>query len=709
MLSAQTVFISFVLLFFLPFFSGYGICKKLNLNQTFYGWFLIGSFLTWGLFEFVLVPMIYLKLSFFAAWAVLILISILTGVYGLYRFITANPFTVSPFRRFIARGRRMSHAEYLLFSLTLLFTVCAAAGYLFFQFDNTGDAHYIVSAADMLKTGRLFLSDNASGKLLNQIPGNYSADLSSPWSFIYAYVSAAAGTSPLIAAHLIIPVQLLALCSCIYLLFSDLFFDGQAAKKLLFITLVWLIQLLGYYSPFTTEAGLMTCIWQGPSLVGALGIPFLITCLMRLYEKPFSRNSYLLLGLVDLSLCFMDRCGVILGLLLIMVFCISYSLVRRDLRIALFGGSVCIININYWILADSIKNGIHFSGSPSTAEVLQNLQSLFETYYGNGRMLVLAASCLIILSLVSRKALLRLIYPVLIMLILILYPFFYNMIIASIPQDRLFWLFPEYLFIGLALTFIIARTASRKNKVFGMAIIALLLLISGYNTYQNAVITEAGNLEKINPGHKKIFDYLLSKNDHPKCLMKEELLSEARQYNADFVLPYSLKANGSLDRIPFYYTKLPDLMTFPFRGTYKIYLLIKDRNFDYILVPTKEHMRVKLLHRAGFRLMTKIDDTIIYHYQSPEEYQFYLDTMALIHIYPDKIYKAVRKLDAQEIEILRSLDQEASAVSNLSPDSSSAGEVVRENPTEAEISSTETAEEGTENEESEEEPSDDDR
>ncbi len=652
MLSIQTIILSLILLIVFPGCTGYGFCKKLDLSQSIYSWYLFGCVFLWGAMELILVPMIYFKAPFTWACALVLMVNVLGTCHGISAYRKSNPGSLNPVRRIRARKKRTLRFEYVLLAITGIITLAAASVYVFFQFQTLSDNHYITSATDMIRSDRFFLSSNATGKVLNSIPSIYSTELASPWTFTYAFLSWFASTSPLIAAHVILPLQLLLACSCCYLTLSEIFFFKNNLYRIIFIVLVWTIQLLGYYSGFTTEAHLMTRIWQGPALVSCLGIPVMLTVFLQLFSRPFYWKSWLVLCFSNLALCFMDRSGVILGLMMILAFCLIYACLHKNTIILACGAAICLSNIKYWVLADSILNGIHYKGRPSPAFILEKMSDLFLGYYGNTFMVILAVSCAIMLYIISAKESRRFLYPFLAIITMTIYPVICMMAMAGLKKWTIFWLFPEYIIISLTLTKFIEKTYRKSSKLAGLIFISFLMLICGYYTFNFADISQTANLEKINDGHKEIYDYILSRDAEPSCIMDDSLLYEARQYSADFVLPYSLKEDGSIDMIDLPYYTIPNLLEYPLRGSFKLVSIARDNGFNYIIIKADHHMRVKTLLSSKFILLNRIGNYLIYYRHTPEEYKLFRQNMDKLNTNFTRVFRIVKKFNEKQLKDL---------------------------------------------------------
>lgn len=650
MLTYQTIIISILLLLILPACAGYGLIKMLGLYKPFYSFYLTGSVFLWAGTEIILLPLIYFETPFSQAYIPVLLFYILAALSGLYMYWASNKKKINPFVRLNARSKTISRQDYLLLGINGVITSAVILISLSYYCQTNFDSHSIVSAVDMVNSDRIFLSHSSTGQALKSIPGIYSADLASPWSFTYAFLAFLTGTSPLIAAHMILPVQLILLCSCIYLEFTKVFSFRSVNYQVLFIGIIWACQLLGFSSAFTSQAQLMTRIWQGPALISALGIPLMIYMFFGLFAKPFSWKSWFLLGVSDLALCFMDRSGVILGLMMILAFCTAYAMIYRDVRIILFGGGTSLCNVICWALADSVNNGIHFTGDPSAFSILESLRESRLLYYGSGRMLVLGLACAIILSIISAKESRRLLYPLLAILFLIVYPVVYELAMAGLPSWNMYKLFPEYLLIALTLTKFIEKASPGKNKAVGLVIICLLLFLSGSNPFDYGDFSETANLEKLNPRHKEIYDYILARDASPSCIMADELVYEARQYSPDFVLPYSLNEDGSVAQIDTALCNIPAYMAKPFLGSFKLAKVGKNNNYNYIIVHVRDHMRVQILRSSKYWLVKRMHNYLIYYRYPPAEYELYKQNMALLNIDIKSVYKAVKQLDTLKLE-----------------------------------------------------------
>ena len=703
MISFQTITVSIMLLIIVPGMAGYGFCKRLDLFQSFYGWYLTGCFLLWAGTEIILVPMTYFHAGFIQACIAVLLLYILAAGYGFTMYKNSNRTALNPLVRIKARARRRFHREYLLLGINALITFAAICTYFFLQYDNPGDVHYIVSAADILKSGRLFLSNNATGQVLNHIPPVYSADLASPWSFTYAFLAGTAATSPLIAAHIILPVQLLLLCSCTYLTLSEIFFYKNNLVRLLFMAIVWACLFSGIFSDYSSEAQMMTRIWQGPALVACLGIPAILLVFLHIFSKPFSRKLWCLLAVFDLALCFMDRAGVILALIMIPAFSFIDTMIYKEIRIMIRGMVICLPNVMYWSLSDHIRRGIHYTGDPSAASIFKKLTESLKSCYGDSHLIVLGICCAVILSIISEKENRRLIYPLLAVVFLIFYPVFYGMASAGMASWSMLWLLPETVIIGITLTRFIMKASSRKNKTGGLLIIMVLLFISGYCSNGYKAVTKTANLEKVNPGHKKIYDYILSRSDSPTCLMTSSLLYEARQYAPEIKLAYSLNEDGSVSMIDTCYYKLPHLMEMPFLGSYGISRIVRHSDIDYIVVHVRDHMRIKLLRSIRFNLLKRIGNYLIYYHYTPEEFALYQENMHRLNIKVKRVYRAVKKLDRLKFEELTAemrTDNTDEAAGQEDKDKKEENQDAETASTELTDASDQTSEESTANEDS---------
>lgn len=184
---------------------------------------------------------------------------------------------------------------------------------------------------------------------------------------------------------------------------------------------------------------------------------------------------------------------------------------------------------------------------------MDTINGFFQNYYGDGIFLILA--CLSAVYLVIAHASggkMRspwcILAPSAFLLLIILNPWLYNHVFVKIVYWRLFWLIPGGLITAWALADLIGRFSGSTGKwaVFTAAA-ALLICLSGRNIFHTRLqgmwlrdygYVKADNAYHVSKAMKDIGDIMLSRKDHPSCVLPEPMFIEARQYSGDIETYY---------------------------------------------------------------------------------------------------------------------------------------------------------------------------
>lgn len=631
-------FLLFVIL--IPALSGYFLSKRFQLTQNFYVWYPVGSIFLWACSQLVLVPLVMIKASFYLALFIVTLLYFLAGMAGLLSYRNHNSKHLNPIIRFLHCWNGLDKKCRFSHLLTLFITTGVIVIVTVLQKAEFSDVHYIVSAADMIKSGKMFLSNPASGELQDFFPGSYLADLASPWSFQYAFLGAVTFNKPIVAAHLLLPVQIVILCSCIYRLLAARYSSGKVQEGDFFFLIIWMIQLLGCYSIYCPETILMTRPWHSDAAISSIGLPLVIYTYLCIDKESDRKEYYYLLTGVNLALCYMSRTGICLGIILNLAFAFCYSIRKQSIRIMVKSLFCLIPNIIYWCV--SCKPALpSFQWLPA----LEKISNSFKLYTGDQLMIILGVMSVILLTICSMSHSASLVYPVLTALALTIVSLFFGLLPPDIATVSIYWLFPEAFFITLSFLWIVSRSGGYGNRIFAYAVIFIILMVSKNGFYSLKNTTVIGNTQKTDPSAREVYDYILSRNLTPSCYFCDKYVWGARQYSGDFVMPYNYKDDGSLTFAHTHNQIIPEAMRRNFYISFYLCLYASQENVNFIVLPASDHLQARYLKRFGYYPGNRIGDTIIYIYNTVaerEQRQFISDKLNLGY---DSFYKALKRMD----------------------------------------------------------------
>jgi len=218
------------------------------------------------------------------------------------------------------------------------------------QHVDADDSRFVVNAMDMLRTDKLFLTNPATGKEVETFVREVNKDVVSPWSVLPAAIAFWIGTKPSVVFHNVLPVLLIILASFAYYQIGNRFFRTDTGLKCFFVFLVWVVNIFGYYSIYSSETFILTRGWQGKSVVASFGIPMMLYFLLCIYDQPNRRSAYVGAFAMDLALCFMSGMGIVIGAIMLGCYGLAYTIAKKRISVGVRLLLMCIPNAAYYLI-----------------------------------------------------------------------------------------------------------------------------------------------------------------------------------------------------------------------------------------------------------------------------------------------------------------------------------------------------------------------
>lgn len=238
----------------------------------------------------------------------------------------------------------------LLYAMVIGITIFVIYKSLTLQHVDEDDTRFVVNAMDMIENNTVFLTNPARGNEILTWYGELLKDVVSPYSVFPATIAYFTGMKAVTAFHSVMPIILLVIISCLYYELAERFFRGRRDYKSLFVVFVWLVNIFGYYSVYGQETFMMTRLWQGKSIVAAIGVPAMIMLLLDVYNNSTDRTTYILLFMTNASMCFFSGMGIILMLIMTACYGLVYAIDQKNYRILLYLAVTCIPNVFCYII-----------------------------------------------------------------------------------------------------------------------------------------------------------------------------------------------------------------------------------------------------------------------------------------------------------------------------------------------------------------------
>lgn len=338
------------LLFVAPCMVGHGTNRLLKIETSILKNYFVGNFFIWALFQFVTVPLVLEKQSFST---VVVLITIFVAAMIVWAIVYEVLMKKCEIFRWIQWDNKLKRIKGT--DAIAILGVLGIMGWLLYQIitlqhTDADDARFIVNAAEMLRTNRMYLTDVITGTELSTWVGELKKDITSPWAVYIAYCAKMTGISVVTMAHSVLPVTLILCGISVFWIFSEAIFKKSITDRCLFISLVLLMNIYGFHSVYTAETFFLTRIWQGKAAVAAIAIPALFYVFMKIYENERQYGYYVLLALINISMCLMSGMGIIIGAIMLGSAGLVYGIRKRNIWFTLLLWEICVPNIIYFII-----------------------------------------------------------------------------------------------------------------------------------------------------------------------------------------------------------------------------------------------------------------------------------------------------------------------------------------------------------------------
>ena len=206
-----------------------------------------------------------------------------------------------------------SHPDFNLQKAEWIYIVLAA-GFLVVQlyyavfysttYMSYDDATYIVYANAAKYDNGMYLTNVTSG--IAQ-PLDRQRALQSSIIFI-AYLSKVTTVNVAAIAHTVMPVQIILMAYATYYLMS-LTILKKRDNRLIFLLLVEVLYVFGYYSHYSMTFRLLGPVWQGKAILAILLTPYLFTVLPQIFGEDYSTRNGIRIAMLSVAASAMSLVG----------------------------------------------------------------------------------------------------------------------------------------------------------------------------------------------------------------------------------------------------------------------------------------------------------------------------------------------------------------------------------------------------------------
>lgn len=334
------MFISAVLIIIfmgvLPLIIGTIICCDDGMIVSYY----VGFVSMMAICELIAVPCSIFKCSFITVVIVFFVVIVALLLFGRRKTQSALN-TCSTTKLSI---KSYSIVEYICLSIMILLLGVVIINSVRLHVIDEDDSRFVVTAADILRTNELFLTDPNTGVVHDcwSYGEDVSKDIIAPHAVFCAIFSKVTLTNATVFMHTIYPIVLYILAVCIYYnLISELIEGNERLKndrnkesyKFLFIAFILLFTIFQYSTKSTRETMFLVRIWQGKAVLASVIIPSLLWILYRVYRKP-NKLNYCLLFITSLAGCLTSSMATLLIPMLLGIYGLVYGISKKSIKLS---------------------------------------------------------------------------------------------------------------------------------------------------------------------------------------------------------------------------------------------------------------------------------------------------------------------------------------------------------------------------------------
>lgn len=320
MITNENIFLCLISLLFIPLLIGNFVCAVLKKEKKFINYYVYGLTFEYALFEIISIPFILNKKTFNSLYTTIWLILIVLCIVGLIIRTIRKDIVIREFK--------------LINVAFVVILICVASYFIKESFShqvvNDDDSRFVVMAIDNLENNNLFLTNPATGEIVDDftLEDSYK-DIVSPWMVYYSFLSKYTKIKTVSLVHSILPISLYVYTMGVWWVFCGALFKKEKTMyQSMFIIVILLMAIFGN----DKGAGLINNvfmkflfrIWEGKSVVASAGIPLMYSTFFEYYKKDKINNIMMIL-IANLSICFMSANGIVIGAVMIGCFALAYS------------------------------------------------------------------------------------------------------------------------------------------------------------------------------------------------------------------------------------------------------------------------------------------------------------------------------------------------------------------------------------------------
>lgn len=288
-------------------------------------WYISGYYTMLALFQLICVPMCFLKGKF----------SVLVVVYTIVIFAIAGfswvKFVFSIKKKPICKEKMVACLEkdemfYIFLIVAILFVQVYYALFYGISVMSYDDATYLVYANSAIEGNYMYIFNVTTGV---QQALDFQRSLQSSIIFI-AYLSKVTMVNVPTMAHTIMVVQIILIAYATYVLLAKRLFR-QRDNRLIFMVLIEVLYIYGFYSNYSATFRLLGAPWQGKAIFAIALTPYLFVVLPRVLRERYSVRNGLFIFILSLAASSLSLAGAGTSIVIVCLMVVLYISINKKL------------------------------------------------------------------------------------------------------------------------------------------------------------------------------------------------------------------------------------------------------------------------------------------------------------------------------------------------------------------------------------------
>ena len=286
-------------------------------------WYICGYYTMIAIFQLICVPMCFMKEKFSVLVVIYTIVIFIVAVFSWVKYVLGVRKKPICGERILA-GLGKDEIFYIFLIVAILLVQIYYAIFYGISLMSYDDATYLVYANSAIEDNYMYLYNVTTG--MEQVL-DFQRSLQSSIIFI-AYLSKITMVNVPTMAHTVMVVQIIIITYATYVLLAKRLFR-QRDNRLIFMVLIEVIYIYGFYSHYSTTFRLLGAPWQGKAIFAIALTPYLFVVLPRLLRERYSIRNGMFIFMLSLAASSLSLAGAGTSIVITCLMVVLYIFINK--------------------------------------------------------------------------------------------------------------------------------------------------------------------------------------------------------------------------------------------------------------------------------------------------------------------------------------------------------------------------------------------